>query len=107
MSRQMKDARSKMEEQMEDNEQLRVLMASLRGSNLSDADFADAAVQVAMLRAFFPSHSTHGRLPLRRPHLLSATLPPSAPTCCQQGAAADHFLGPSMGSSAACLDSVP
>lgn len=45
----MKDARSKMEEQMEDNEQLRVLMASLRGSNLSDADFADAAVQMQLM----------------------------------------------------------
>jgi hypothetical protein len=31
---------------MEDNEQLRALMSSLRGSNLSDADFADSGVQV-------------------------------------------------------------
>jgi aarF domain-containing kinase len=45
MSRQMKDVRS----QMEENEQLRVLMSSLRGSNLSDADFADDSVQMQLV----------------------------------------------------------
>ena len=43
----MRDMRS----QMEEDEQLRVLMNSLRGSNLSDADFADAGVQVGAGRA--------------------------------------------------------
>ena len=42
MGRQMRSMRS----QMEENEELSSLMASLRGSNLSDADFADASVQV-------------------------------------------------------------
>ena len=46
MSSQMKGVRSSLEEQMGENEQLRVFMSSLRGSNLSDADFADSNVQV-------------------------------------------------------------
>ena len=46
MSTQMKGVRSSLEEQMGENEQLRVFMSSLRGSNLSDADFADSSVQV-------------------------------------------------------------
>lgn len=45
MSRQMRDVRS----QMEDNEELKVLMASLRGANLSDADFADSSVQMRLV----------------------------------------------------------
>ncbi|PSC74356.1 putative aarF domain-containing kinase chloroplastic [Micractinium conductrix] len=45
MSNQMRDMRS----QMEEDEQLRVLMNSLRGSNLSDADFADAGVQMRLV----------------------------------------------------------
>jgi aarF domain-containing kinase len=45
MSAQMKDMRS----QMEENEQLSALMASLRGKNLSDADFADDSVQMRLV----------------------------------------------------------
>lgn len=41
----MKDVRRELEE----NEDLRVLMASLRGSNLSDADFADSNVQMRLV----------------------------------------------------------
>lgn len=45
MSRQMRDVRS----QMEDDENLKVLMASLRGQNLSDADFADSSVEMRLV----------------------------------------------------------
>jgi aarF domain-containing kinase len=45
MSRQVRDVRS----QMEEDENLRVLMASLRGSNLSDADFADSSVEMRLV----------------------------------------------------------
>lgn len=45
MSKQMRDVRS----QMEENEELSALMASLRGSNLSDADFADSNVQMRLV----------------------------------------------------------
>lgn len=45
MSQQMKDVRS----QMEEDENLKVLMASLRGQNLSDADFADENVQMRLV----------------------------------------------------------
>jgi len=45
MSRQMKDIRRDMEQ----NEELSVLMASLRGSNLSDADFADSNVKMRLV----------------------------------------------------------
>jgi aarF domain-containing kinase len=45
MSQQMKDMRS----QMEEDENLKVLMASLRGQNLSDADFADENVQMRLV----------------------------------------------------------
>lgn len=45
MSQQMRDVRS----QMEEDENLKVLMASLRGSNLSDADFADSNVQMRLV----------------------------------------------------------
>lgn len=41
----MKDVRS----QMEEDENLKVLMASLRGQNLSDADFADDSVQMRLV----------------------------------------------------------
>lgn len=47
MSRQMRAARSRMEES--ENEQLRVFMDSLRGSNLNDADFADASVKMQLV----------------------------------------------------------
>lgn len=43
MSSQMKDVRA----QMEEDENLRVLMQSLRGSNLSDADFAGGRAEQA------------------------------------------------------------
>ncbi|GAB4818789.1 hypothetical protein N2152v2_005835 [Parachlorella kessleri] len=49
MSTQMKGVRSSLEEQMGENEQLRVFMSSLRGSNLSDADFADSSVQMRLV----------------------------------------------------------
>ena len=45
MSKQMRDMRS----QMEEDEDLKVLMASLRGQNLSDADFADENVQMRLV----------------------------------------------------------
>jgi aarF domain-containing kinase len=45
MSRQMRDVRS----QMEEDEQLSSLMASLRGRNLSDADFAADDVQMRLV----------------------------------------------------------
>ena len=45
MSRQVRDVRS----QMEEDENLKVLMASLRGQNLSDADFADESVQMRLV----------------------------------------------------------
>ena len=40
MSRQMRDMRS----QMESDDQLKSLMAGLRGSNIDESDFADAGV---------------------------------------------------------------
>lgn len=43
----MRAARSRMEES--ENEQLRVFMDSLRGSNLNDADFADASVKMQLV----------------------------------------------------------
>ena len=46
MSQQMRDVRS----QMEEDENLKVLMASLRGQNLSDADFADSSVQMRLVQ---------------------------------------------------------
>jgi len=45
MSRQVRDVRS----QLEEDENLKVLMASLRGANLSDADFADSSVQMRLV----------------------------------------------------------
>lgn len=45
MSAQMKSVRS----QMEQDEQLNILMAGFRGSNLSDADFATADVSMALM----------------------------------------------------------
>lgn len=42
----MRDVRS----QMEEDENLKVLMASLRGQNLSDADFADSSVQMRLVQ---------------------------------------------------------
>jgi len=45
MSQQMKQMRS----QMEEDEQLSALMSSLRGKNLSDADFADESVQMRLV----------------------------------------------------------
>lgn len=45
MSRQMRDMRA----QLNEDEDLKVLMASLRGQNLSDADFADAAVEMRLV----------------------------------------------------------
>lgn len=45
MSRQVRDMRS----QMEEDERLKVLMASLRGQNLSDADFADSTVDMRLV----------------------------------------------------------
>lgn len=45
MSQQMRDVRS----QMEEDENLKVLMASLRGQNLSDADFADDSVEMKLV----------------------------------------------------------
>lgn len=45
MSQQMRDVRS----QMEEDENLKVLMASLRGQNLSDADFADESVEMKLV----------------------------------------------------------
>lgn len=45
MSSQMRDMRSRMEE----DENLKVLMSSLRGANLSDADFADSGVQLRLV----------------------------------------------------------
>lgn len=41
----MRDVRS----QMEEDENLKVLMASLRGQNLSDADFADSSVEMRLV----------------------------------------------------------
>lgn len=41
----MKDVRSRMEE----DANLKVLMESLRGSNLSNADFADASVEMRLV----------------------------------------------------------
>jgi aarF domain-containing kinase len=46
MSQQMRDVRS----QMEEDENLKVLMASLRGQNLSDADFADSNVKMRLVQ---------------------------------------------------------
>ncbi len=46
MSQQMRDVRS----QMEEDENLKVLMASLRGQNLSDADFADSSVKMRLVQ---------------------------------------------------------
>lgn len=46
MSKQVKDMRS----QMEEDENLKILMSSLRGQNLSDADFADASVQMRLVQ---------------------------------------------------------
>jgi aarF domain-containing kinase len=45
MSQQMKDVRS----QMEEDENLKVLMSSLRGQNLSDADFAAEGVEMRLV----------------------------------------------------------
>ena len=45
MSAQMRDVRS----QMEEDENLKVLMASLRGQNLSDADFAADNVEMRLV----------------------------------------------------------
>ena len=45
MSQQMRDVRS----QMEEDENLKVLMASLRGQNLSDADFAAEGVEMRLV----------------------------------------------------------
>lgn len=45
MSQQMRDMRS----QMEEDENLKVLMASLRGQNLSDADFAAEGVEMRLV----------------------------------------------------------
>ena len=45
MSQQMKDVRS----QMEEDENLKVLMSSLRGQNLSDSDFAAEGVEMRLV----------------------------------------------------------
>ena len=45
MSKQMKDVRK----QMEDNEQLKSLMAGLRGQNIDDSDFADDSVVMRLV----------------------------------------------------------
>ncbi|KAL4452695.1 hypothetical protein ABPG75_008357 [Micractinium tetrahymenae] len=60
MSSQMRDMRSRMEE----DEQLRVLMSSLRGQNLSDADFADAGVQMRLVDVSAGSAADGDALPL-------------------------------------------
>lgn len=60
MSSQMRSMRSRMEE----DEQLRVLMSSLRGQNLSDADFADSSVQMRLVDVSAGSAADGDALPL-------------------------------------------
>lgn len=45
MSKQMQDVRK----QMEENDQLKSLMAGLRGQNIDDSDFADADVVMRLV----------------------------------------------------------
>ena len=56
----MKDVRR----QMEEDEQLSVLMASLRGSNLSAADFAESGVQMRLVDVSRDSAADGDSLPL-------------------------------------------
>ena len=57
MSRQMKDMRKTMEE----DEQLGVLMAGLRGSNMDESDFADDSVVMQLVEV---AHDDSDQLPL-------------------------------------------
>lgn len=56
----MKDMRA----QMEEDEQLSVLMSSLRGANLSDADFADSSTQMRLVDMGADSGADGDSLPL-------------------------------------------
>lgn len=47
MSSQFKDMRA----QLESDEQLKILMAGLRGSNLNDSDYAEEGVNMVMVEA--------------------------------------------------------
>lgn len=57
ISRQVKDMRSKMEE----DEQLSSLMAGLRGTNINDSDFADAQVVMKLVEVM---NDAEDQLPL-------------------------------------------
>ena len=56
MSSQFQDVRA----QLESDEQLKILMAGLRGSNLNDSDYAEEGVNMVMVEVS-PHCSMHGR----------------------------------------------
>ena len=59
MSSQFQDVRA----QMESDEQLKILMAGLRGSNLNDSDYAEEGVNMVMVEVSL-HHSMHGMIDL-------------------------------------------
>ena len=62
MSSQFQDMRA----QLESDEQLKILMAGLRGSNLNDSDYAEEGVNMVMVevRILFMTHALHSSAPL-------------------------------------------
>lgn len=52
----------RMRGQMEDNKDLAVLMAGLRGKNLSQSDFAENDVQVSLVQACRGMHALQQKL---------------------------------------------
>ena len=52
MSSQFQDMRA----QLESDEQLKILMAGLRGSNLNDSDYAEEGVNMVMVEVSFYRH---------------------------------------------------
>ncbi|KAL4439049.1 hypothetical protein ABPG77_006986 [Micractinium sp. CCAP 211/92] len=91
MSSQMRSMRSRMEE----DEQLRVLMSSLRGQNLSDADFADSSVQMRLVDVSAGSAADGDALPLVYDPQMIADYWERRPVAvfCSHHAAAVHLLG--------------
>ncbi len=56
MSSQFQDMRA----QLESDEQLKILMAGLRGSNLNDSDYAEEGVNMVMVEvSLHQHHDTH------------------------------------------------
>ena len=57
MSSQFQDVRA----QLESDEQLKILMAGLRGSNLNDSDYAEEGVNMVMVEVSLPCCMHHWR----------------------------------------------